>query len=300
MAGAEARTIATDQLSVVFEESGPGNSTPVVLLHGFPDDVRAWDGVVPALVAAGHRVIVPFLRGCGGTRFRDPGTPRVGQQAAIGLDVLALLDALGIERAVLAGYDWGCRAACVASIVAPARVMGLVAIGGYDVHDRESHLRPAPPSEERESWYHWYFQLERGRIALTTDRRAICRFLWSSWSPGWSFDEATFETTAASFDNPDFVDVVIQEYRHAHGTSPGDARYAALESVLATAPPIAVPSIVLHGARDAVHPVGRSVPTMGRFPAGTARRVVPGAGHFLPREDPAAVTEALLELLPPS
>lgn len=291
------KTARTDVLDIAYEESGTSDGPAAILLHGFPDDVRSWDGVSPALAEAGCRVIVPYLRGFGPTRFLDPRTPRVGQQAALGLDVIALMDALGIQRAVLAGFDWGCRAACVASIIRPDRVRGLLAIGGYDVHDHGSRHEPAPPSVERERWYHWYFQIERGRRALLEDRREICRYMWQTWSPTWAFDEASFRRTADSFDNPDFVDVVIQEYRHAHGTDPGDLGYEAIEARLASAPPIEVPSLILHGADDAVHPVACSIPRMGRFPSGTQRRVVPEAGHFLPREDPTAVMTAFHDLL---
>jgi pimeloyl-ACP methyl ester carboxylesterase len=290
-------SVSTATLEIVYEEWGRSDGAAVVLLHGFPDDVRAWDEVAPRLATAGYRVIVPYLRGYGPTRFLHADAPRVGQQAALGQDVIDLIDGLELERAALAGFDWGCRAACVASILAPSRVSALLAVGGYDVHDAGFRAEILPPDTARECWYQWYLHTERGVRALTQSRREICRFLWESWSPEWQFEERTFTTAAASFDNPDFVDVVVHEYRHAHGGVPGDPRYEPLEQLLDTGPHIQVPSLVLHGAADAVHPPDRSRSTMGRFPAGTERRLIPEAGHFLPREAPVAVAEALGELL---
>jgi pimeloyl-ACP methyl ester carboxylesterase len=293
----EVGSVSTETLEIAYEERCLPDAPVVVLLHGFPDDVRAWDQVASAVAAAGYRVIVPYLRGYGPTRFRDPDTPRVGQQAALGQDVIDLLEGLEVERAALAGFDWGCRAACVAAIHSPERVSALLAIGGYDVHDADFRAGLLPPDGERDCWYQWYFHTDRGVRGLTQNRREICRFLWESWSPQWQFDDATFTTTAASFDNPDFVAVVVQGYRHAHGSLLGDPRYEPLEQFLVTGPSINVPSLVLHGAADAIHLPARSLPMMGRFPAGTERRLIEGAGHFLPREAPEAVAEALLELL---
>jgi pimeloyl-ACP methyl ester carboxylesterase len=289
-------SVSTASLEIAYEEHGQADAPLVVLLHGFPDDVRAWDQVAPQVAAAGYRVVVPYLRGYGLTRFRDSDTPRVGQQAALGQDVVDLLDGLGVERATVAGFDWGCRAGCVAAIHARERVAALLAIGGYDVHDAEFRAGLLPPAGERECWYQWYFHTARGVRGLTENRREICRFLWEYWSPTWDFADATFATTAASFDNPDFVDVVVQEYRHAHGSVLGAPRYEPLEQLLVTGPPIEVPSLVLHGAADAVHLPERSLPGMTRFPTGTERRLIEGVGHFLPREAPDAVAEAVVEL----
>ncbi len=283
-------------LRIAYEEWGPPGGFPVILLHGFPDDVRAWDGVAPPLASAGVRVLVPYLRGFGPTRFADPSTPRVGQQAALGRDVIDMMDSLELPRAILAGYDWGCTAACAASILSPGRVAALLAIHGYGVFDTVTPEPPAPAAEERECWYHWYFHLERGRRGLEANRRELCLLLWRSWSPSWAFARETFERTAPSFDNPDFVPVVIHAYRHSHGNAPGDPAFAEAERLLARQPPIAAPSVVLHGAEDAVHPPHRSLPHMHLFPRGTRRVVVPGAGHFLPRERPAEVVEAIREL----
>ncbi len=291
------RTVCTRLLEVGYEEWGQADAYPIVLLHGFPDDVRAWDKVAPALAKDGYRVIVPYLRGFGPTRFLDSTTPRVGQQAALGRDVIDLMDALALPKVALAGYDWGNTAACVASILAPGRVKAMVSIHGYGVWNTVTPEAPASATEERECWYHWYLHLERGRRGLQANRREICLMLWRSWSPHWKFNTETFERTAASFDNPDFVPVVIQAYRHSHGNDSGDPSLADVEGLLARLPPVVVPSMVLHGARDTVHPLHRSLPGMSHFPEGTKRLVVPGAGHFVPREKPGAVAAAIKSLI---
>jgi pimeloyl-ACP methyl ester carboxylesterase len=287
----------TPTLDVGYEEWGDPAGAPVVLLHGFPDDAHAWEEVAAALAARGGRVLAPYLRGYGPTRFLDPAEPRMAQQAAIGQDLLDFMAALGIERAALAGYDWGGRAACIAAILAPARVRALVTIGGYNVQNTLAPPRPASAREERAAWYQWYFNTERGRLGLEQNRREICRLLWRDWSPTWRFDEATFERTAAAFDNPDFVPVVIHSYRHRHRNAPGDPRLDAVERRLAERPRIEVPSVILHGADDAVDFPSRTERHPAMFPDGTERHVVPGAGHFLPRERPQAVVDALLALL---
>jgi pimeloyl-ACP methyl ester carboxylesterase len=221
----------------------------------------------------------------------------MAQQAAIGQDLLDFMDALGLARVGLAGYDWGGRAACIAAILAPGRVRALGTIGGYNVQNTLNLPRPVSAEQERALWYQWYFNTERGRMGLEQHRRAICRLLWQEWSPTWCFDDATFERTAPSFDNPDFVPVVIHSYRHRHGNAPGDPRFDQVERHLATRPPITVPTIVLHGAEDGVSRPQRSEGDMALFPAGTARHIVAGAGHFMPREQPHAVVDALLSLL---
>jgi len=293
----ETLTVRTPALEIAYEAHGRGDGIPIVLLHGFPDDARAFDGVAPLLASAGCRVLVPYLRGYGPTRFLDANEPRMAQQAAIGQDLLDFLDALGIASAALAGYDWGGRAACIASIIAPARVRALVTIGGYNV---QNTLAPSPPgsvAQERAYWYQWYFNTERGRAGLAKHRRELCRLLWQEWSPTWKFDDATFDRTAPSFDNPDFVPVVIHSYRHRHGNAPGDPRLDAIERRLATRPAITVPTVILHGGDDAVslaRGVGRDAVV---FPPGTEERVVPGVGHFMPRENPQAVVDALLKVL---
>ncbi|HJR04074.1 MAG TPA: alpha/beta hydrolase [Methylomirabilota bacterium] len=290
-------TVRTPTLEIGYEEWGDAGGAPVVLLHGFPDDPHAWERVAPPLAARGCRVVAPYLRGYGPTRFLDQAAPRMAQQAAIGLDLLDLMDALGIERAALAGYDWGGRAACIAAILAPARVRALVTIGGYNVQNTLAPPRPAPAEDERGYWYQWYFNTERGRLGLEKNRREICRLLWRDWSPGWRFDDADFERAAAAFDNPDFVPVVIHSYRHRHGNAAGDPRFDAIERRLAERPRITVPSVILHGRDDGVDAPRHSESHPAMFPDGTARHVIPDAGHFLPREQPGAVADALLVLL---
>jgi pimeloyl-ACP methyl ester carboxylesterase len=296
---AETLVVRTPTLGIAYEASGPSGGFPIILLHGFPDDVRAYDDVAPPLAAAGYRVLVPYLRGYGPTRFVDPKAPRMAQQAAIGQDLLDFMDALQIDGAALAGYDWGGRAACLAAILAPERVRALVAIGGYNVQNTLAPSRPAPAAQERAFWYQWYFNTERGRLGLAQNRREICRMLWRDWSPSYQFDEATFERTAVAFDNPDFVDVVIHSYRHRHGNAPGEPRFDAMERRLATQPPITIPTVILHGGDDGVSLSRATERELSMFPAGTARHVVAGAGHFLPREKPGApaVVDALLTLL---
>ena len=296
---AETLVVRTPTLDIAYEASGAAGGVPVILLHGFPDDVRAYDEVAPPLAGAGYRVLVPYLRGYGPTRFVDPRAPRMAQQAAIGQDLVDFMDALGLDGVALAGYDWGGRAACITAILAPQRVRALVTIGGYNVQDTLAPPRPGPAAQERAYWYQWYFNTERGRLGLEANRREICRLLWRDWSPSYHFDDATFERTAAAFDNPDFVDIVIHSYRHRHGNAPGDPRFDTIERRLATQPPITVPTIILHGGDDGVSLMRRSDRERQLFPSGTASHVVPGAGHFLPREKPGApaVVSALLTLL---
>jgi pimeloyl-ACP methyl ester carboxylesterase len=290
-------TVRTPILEIGYEEWGNAVGVPVVLLHGFPDDAHAWSEVAPPLAAQGCRVLAPYLRGYGPTRFRDATAPRMAQQAAIGQDLVDFLDALGIERAALGGYDWGGRAACITAILAPARVRALVTIGGYNVQNTIAAPVPASARQERANWYQWYFNTERGHLGLEKNRREICRLLWRDWSPGWRFDDATFEQAAAAFDNPDFVPVVIHSYRHRYRNAPGEPRFDAIERRLAERPRIEVPSVILHGRDDGVDPPARSEKHPALFPAGTERRVIPDAGHFLPREQPGAVVDALRSLL---
>jgi len=289
-------TIRTATLEIAYEASGPEGGVPIILLHGFPDDAHAYDRVAPPLADAGYRVLVPYLRGYGPTRFLDAGTPRMAQQAAIGQDLLDFMDALGLQSAALAGYDWGGRAACIAAILARARVRALVTIGGYNVQNTIAPSKPASAFEERMYWYQWYFNTERGVAGLEKNRHDICKFLWKDWSPTWAFDDAEYERTAPSFDNPDFVPVVIHSYRHRHGNAPSDPRFEKIEAHLATRPPITVPTMVLHGGDDAVSS-RRSDTELRQFPSGTERRVIPGVGHFMPREAPGALVDALLTVL---
>ena len=282
-------------LDVAYLETGPADGPPVILLHGFPYDARAFDAASLQLAGQGLRCIVPWLRGYGPTRFRASGTPRSGQQAALAADLLALMDALQIERAVLGGYDWGGRAACIVAALWPERAQGLVSGGhGYNIQNIARAGRPAAPEQELRYWYQYYFHSERGRAGLAADRRAVCKLLWRLWSPTWAFDDATFEHAAESFDNPDFVDVVIHSYRHRYGLVPGDPALELTEHRLAAQPPIAVPTIILQGADDGVDPPrpGQEAQFLGPYQC----RVIAGVGHNLPQEAPAAFADAVAEL----
>jgi pimeloyl-ACP methyl ester carboxylesterase len=291
------RHIRTARLDVAYEESGPRGGASVVLLHGWPYDPRCYDGVVPLLVAAECRVLVPYLRGFGPTRVLSAETPRSGQQAALGHDLLEMMDVLAVERAILAGYDWGGRAACIVSALWPERVRGLVTVNGYNIQDIAGSGEPQDPAQERRYWYQWYFHTERGRAALELDRRAFCRLLWQLWSPNWNFDEATFSRSATSFDNPDFVDVTIHSYRHRYGNAAGDPALAEIEKRLAAKPKIAVPTVALQGAADGVLPPELSE-THGAFFTGPYQyRVLPKVGHNPAQETPAIFAEAVLELV---
>ena len=289
-------TIRTSVLDIAYIETGPANGPVVILLHGFPDDVHAYDAVAPKLAGLGWRVLVPWLRGYGPTRFLSPETPRSGEQAALGKDLLDFMDALSIPKAILGGYDWGGRAACIVAALWPERARALMSINGYNIQDIAASHEPASAAQELRHWYQWYFNTERGRAGLTANRRDICRLLWRLWSPNWQFSDAAFEATAASFDNPDFVDVVIQSYRHRHQNAPGDPALASIEAHLAKRPEISVPAIVLHGEADGVGPAAGSERHARHFTNSYERRVIPGAGHFLPNEAPDAVVQAMIDL----
>jgi pimeloyl-ACP methyl ester carboxylesterase len=289
-------TLRTSVLDIVCEQSGPVDATPIVLLHGFPYDPRGYDDVVSILNQTGFRTFVPYLRGYGPTRFLSPETPRSGEQAALGHDLLELLDALKLPRAVLAGFDWGGRAACIVSALWPERVIGLVTCGGYNIQNIAVSHQPAAPEQELRYWYQYYFHTERGRNGLTENRRTLCRLLWSLWSPTWAFDAATFERTAKSFDNPDFVDVVIQSYRHRMKAAPGDPRYAAIEAQLAEQPIIRVPTITIHGTVDGVTPAQGSEGHAKKFSAHYERRILANVGHNPPQEDPKLFAETIRDI----
>jgi len=290
------RFIRSSTLEIAYEEDGERDGVPVLLLHGWPYDPRCYDTVVPLLAAAHHRVIVPYLRGFGLTRFLSAETMRSGQQAALGQDLLDLMDGLRIESALLAGFDWGGRAACIVAALWPARVRGLVTGNGYNIQDIAAAVKPQPPEQEYRLWYQYYFHGERGRAGLEEDRRAFCRFIWQLWSPHWSFDDATFERSATSFDNAEFVALTIHSYRHRFGYAPGDPAIEPIERRLATRPLITVPTVVLHGADSGIQPAQASEGHRHYFPGLYERRVLPMVGHNLPQEAPQAFADAVLAL----
>src|SRR3954449_10032441 len=276
------RQVDAGVLSIAYYEAGPAYGPAVMLMHGFPYDIYSYVDVAPQLAARGCRVIVPYLRGYGPTRFRDQATPRSGGQAAVGADMMALMDALHIQRAVFAGYDWGGRAACIGAALWPERCIGLVSVNSYLIQDIAKAMVPAKPEREVPLWYQYYFQIERGRAGLAANRRGIAKLLWEQWSPNWNFDEACFERTALSHDNPDYVDVVIHSYRHRFGLADGDPQYADIERKLAAQPPITVPAITLDGEEDGVALATDGNASAPKFSRRRTHRVVSRAGHNLP------------------
>ena len=286
-------------LEISYVESGPQDGAPVFLMHGFPYDVHAYAEVAPILAAAGCRVIVPYLRGFGPTRFLNAETPRSGEQAALGADLLALMDSLAVPQAVLAGYDWGGRAACVVAALWPERCSGLVSFNSYNIQNIARAMVPDAPESEHMLWYQYYFHSERGRAGLEKDRRAVTRLLWKLWSPTWNFSNETFERSAAAFDNPDFVEVVIQSYRHRFALAAGDPAYLDIEARLAKQPAISVPSITFDGADDGVRAPSQAGASAQNFTGSRSHRVVPGVGHNMPQEVPEVFAAAVLELVKP-
>jgi len=291
------RTVSTDVLDVGYVETGPADGPAVVLLHGFPYDVRSYLEVAPMVAAAGARVIVPFLRGYGRTRFRSAETLRSGQQAALGHDLLELLDALGIARAVVGGYDWGGRAACVLAALRPDRVAGLVTVDGYNVQDIARSGEPATAVVEKAKWYQHYFQTAVGRRGLEQHRDDICRLLWRDWSPTWERAEQAYALSAPSLDHPDFVDVVIHSYRHRFGNVAGDPAYQPWEDLLARQPAISVPTVSLAPQDDGFGALAADA-DRDHFTGPFTGLALPGIGHNPPQEDPAGFARAVVSLLP--
>lgn len=285
-------TVKAGTLEVGYLESGPDDGWPCILVHGFPYDVQTYAESAPILADAGARVILPYMRGYGPTKFLSEETPRSGEQAAFGADLLALMDALDIERAVLGGYDWGGRAACVVSALWPERVTALVSGNSYNIQNIARALEPAPAAAEAAYWYQYYFHSERGRRGLTKDRRGIARQLWKMWSPYWEFDDATFERSAVSFDNPEFVEIVIHSYRHRYGLVPGDPAVAHIETQLTAQPPITVPAVTIDGDADGVGSATKH--HASKFTGPYEYRVFPRAGHNLPQERPEDWAAAVL------
>ena len=291
------RHVEAGVLKIAYFEAGPADGPVVLLLHGFPYDIHSYVDLAPMLAERGCRVIVPYLRGYGPTRFLSAATPRSGEQAAIGADLMALMDALSVPRAVFAGYDWGGRAACIGAALWPERCIGLVSVNSYQIQDIANALSPARPEREVPLWYQWYFQIERGRAGLAADRRGITRILWRQWSPNWQFDEAMLERTSVAHDNSDYVDVVIHSYRHRYGLADGDPRYADIQRRLAALPPIAVPAITLDGDADGVVPAIDGSASAAKFSGRRVHRVIPRAGHNLPQEAPEEFAVAVMELV---
>jgi pimeloyl-ACP methyl ester carboxylesterase len=293
------KTVRTRILEIGYHEIGPADGFPVILLHGFPDDAHAYDGVSPILAKSGYRALAVYLRGYGPTRFLDTKSPRMAEQAAIGQDVIDFADALSLPRVALAGYDWGGRAAAVAAALNPERVRAAMLIGGYSIQNTVTPSRPAAPEAARRLWYQWYLNTEAGRAGLEQNRRALCELLWREWSPTWRFTPEMYDLTARSFENPDFVDCVVHSYRHRNFNAPGEPRFLEVERRLAERPPIEVPTLSLHGGDDAFGRPGAEITDAERavLPKLVGKRVVDGVGHFVPHEKPEAVGAALVELL---
>ncbi len=281
-------------LNVGYVDQGPADGPAAVLLHGWPYDIHSYADVVPLLTAAGYRVIVPYLRGFGTTRFLSDETARNGEQAALAVDTIALMDALGIERAVVAGFDWGARTADIVGALWPERCSGVVSVSGYLVGSQAAGELPLPPAAELQWWYQYYFATERGRAGYDKYRREFAKLIWRTASPQWNFDDATFERTAASFDNPDHVAIVIHNYRWRLGLADGEAEHDELERKLAEGPVIGVPAITLEGdANGAPHPDPSAY--AGKFSGTYSHRTIGGGvGHNLPQEAPAAFADAVL------
>jgi pimeloyl-ACP methyl ester carboxylesterase len=287
-------TLVTPVLSIDYHDLGEGPA--VILLHGFPYDIHAFAKVVPILSDAGFRVVVPYLRGHGTTRFRDDAIPRSAEQAALASDVIDLLDGLDLPGAVLAGFDWGARAACAVAALWPQRCDGLVSAGGYALHHLASSATPMPPEREASLWYQYYLLSERGRAGLTTYRRELARLLWQQWSPQWHFSDEEFIRSAAAFDNPDWVEVVVHSYRYKFGLVPGDQRYAELAARLEQRPPIKVPALTLDGAAHGVTDACDGRRWTNMFAARWEHRAVVGAGHNIPQEQPRIFADAVCTL----
>jgi pimeloyl-ACP methyl ester carboxylesterase len=283
-------------LNVGYAEAGPAHGPTVILLHGWPYDIHSFVDVAPLLASAGYRVIVPYLRGYGSTRFLSSETVRNGQQSVVALDIIALMDALKIEKATLAGFDWGARTADIIAALWPERCKALVSVSGYLIGSQESGKAPLPPEAELQWWYQFYFATERGRIGYDKNRRDFAKLIWQLASPKWEFDDATFDRSAGSFDNPDHVAIVVHNYRWRLALAEGEPKYDDLEKKLATGPVISVPTITLEGdANGAPHPEPSAYAK--KFSGKYANRIIKGGvGHNLPQEAPRAFAEAVINI----
>jgi pimeloyl-ACP methyl ester carboxylesterase len=291
------RYAVTDALKIAYYEAGDRDGEVVLLLHGYPYDIHSFIDVIPQLVSAGRRVIVPYLRGHGPTRFLSDTIPRSGQQGAIGADVIALMDVLDIPRAVFAGYDWGGRAACVAAALWPERCIGLVSVNGYLIQDISTAMTPIRPDLEAGLWYFYYFLTARGEAGLTANRREIAEVIWKRNSPNWHYDQPTFQRAAKAFANPDYVEVVLHSYRHRLGLAPGYPPYDQIELDLAGQPPITIPAITLDGMADGNFPATDGAASARHFTGPRVHHQVPNAGHNLPQEAPEAFATAVVEVV---
>jgi pimeloyl-ACP methyl ester carboxylesterase len=281
-------------LNVGYAEAGPANGPPVVLLHGWPYDIHAFEEVAPILAAKGYRVIMPYLRGYGTTRFLSDSTMRNGEQAAIAVDIIALMDALKIPKAIVGGFDWGSRTAVIMAALWPNRVKGLVAVSGYIITNLQANRQPLPPKAELGWWYQYYFATERGVLGYTANTHDFNKLIWQLASPKWKFDDATFDRSAASFNNPDHVKIVIHNYRWRLSIADGEAKYRDLEQKLFESPPISVPTITIASDFDGAAADGKAYAS--RFTGKYSHRVLSGIGHNVPQEDPQAFAKAIVEV----
>ena len=283
-------------LNVGYAETGPANGKVVILLHGWPYDIHSFVDVAPLLASAGYRVIVPHLRGHGTTRFLSNETFRNGQQSVVAFDIIALMDALKIEKAILAGYDWGARTANIIAALWPERCKAMVSVSGYLINNLERNKLSLSPKAEWGWWYQYYFSTERGRAGYEANRYDFGKLIWKNVSPKWNFDDATFDRTAASFNNPDYINIVIHNYRWRLSLAKGDPQYDAIEKRLAAGPVITVPTITLDGDSDGVAPATDGTFYAGKFSGKRTHRIIKGAGHNLPQEAPQAFVDAIIEV----
>ena len=293
---ADLKQIKAGDLNVSYFETGPIDGVPVILLHGFPYDIHSYLEVVPVLSNARCRVIVPYLRGYGKTSFLAKKTLRSGQQAALGYDLLNLMNSIKIDKAILAGYDWGGRAACVVAALYPERCLGLISCNGYNIQDIKNSSKPSNPNTEQKLWYQYFFHSERGRLGLINRRHDFIKYLWQTWSPSWNFNDEIYGLSKNSFDNSDFVDVVVHSYKHRFGIVAGDPKFDLIEKDLSKQPKISVPSITIDGETDGVSGLSNISKIKQKFSAHIRHQILPNIGHNVPQEDPKNFSRAVLEL----
>lgn len=290
------KKIETAILEIGYKEYGNSEDTPVILLHGFPYDINAYSEVAKILSKKNFRVLTPFFRGFGETKFKTLTAMRTGQQAAIAKDIIDFMDALKIRKAIVGGYDWGSRTSCILSALWPDRFFGLVSVGGYTIQNISANAEPILPIMEQLYWYQYYFHTERGKKGLTKYRKELCKILWAEWSPAWKFDDATFEQSAVSFDNPDFIEIVIHSYRHRYGVVDGDSQYDEIEKLLTSIPKINIPAVVLDPEVDGFVKLFGIDNCSEHFTGKFKQIIIQGAGHNLPQEKPREFADAIIEL----